>query len=235
MSRCTLDQYLVLFDATVISPFGITCTWPSRSRSTVRRRFIDSTSPDMPAIVTTSPVLYWFSASMNIPAIRSRTRYWAPKPTAIPAIPNPPRTGPMGTDSSVSTMNNAETYIRLTATPTNTLDSVCDRFITSSRSAIEAWPSMIEDRALGITRFAIRVATQLKNTIIPIRRPSVANQLPVVAPAFFRKLMAGSMLLPSTLRMPRVAATPNTAATRKLVIHESAARTAIPTSAVASC
>ena len=68
-------------------------------------------------------------------------------------------------------MNSTETYIRLSAAPRNTLESVCDRFITSSWSAVEAWLSMIDDSALGMTRLAIRVATQPKKKIIAIRRP----------------------------------------------------------------
>jgi hypothetical protein len=40
---------------TVIALFGMMCTLPSTSRSTVVRRLTASTSPHIPAAVTTSP------------------------------------------------------------------------------------------------------------------------------------------------------------------------------------
>ena len=57
----------VRFEATVIWPLGTVWTTPSRSRSVVRRRLKSSTVPETSAIVTTSPLLYWFSSRISAP------------------------------------------------------------------------------------------------------------------------------------------------------------------------
>ena len=55
----------------------------------------------------TSPTPYWSSISMKMPDRKSRTRFWAPKPTATPTMPAPAISGPRLSPSSERAMRAA--------------------------------------------------------------------------------------------------------------------------------
>jgi hypothetical protein len=54
-----------------------------------------------------SPTPYWSSSSMNMPDRKSRTRFWAPKPSATPTMPAEARTGPSATPNSARIITTA--------------------------------------------------------------------------------------------------------------------------------
>ena len=54
-----------------------------------------------------SPTPYWSSSSMNMPDRKSRTRFCAPNPTAMPSTPAEASIGASATPNSASTITNA--------------------------------------------------------------------------------------------------------------------------------
>src|SRR5918997_1692154 len=75
-------------------------TVPLTSRRRVVRRVMASTVPVVSPASMMSPTPNWSSTSMKMPARKSLTRLWAPKPIATPAMPAPAMRGPRFTPSS---------------------------------------------------------------------------------------------------------------------------------------
>src|SRR5687768_11804019 len=132
MSRVRYAQRRARFEATMIWPFGTTCSVPSRSRSVVRRRLKSSTTPSTPTSRTTSPALYWFSSTMKMPASQSRTSVCAPKPRAIPTTPRPATAGPMSIPNRSSAMRTPMIAITAPATRTTSVPIVRTRRSSSA-------------------------------------------------------------------------------------------------------
>jgi hypothetical protein len=68
----------------------------------------------VPLTTATSPMRTWFSRIMKKPLMTSRTRFWAPKPTARPTTPALARMGATATPSSLSTISSAITQMTMT-------------------------------------------------------------------------------------------------------------------------
>ena len=76
------------------------CRLPLRSRRRIVRMVMPSTSPLLPPISITSPMLMVPSNMKNAPAMTSLTSDCAPKPTARPMTPAPASSGAMSTPTS---------------------------------------------------------------------------------------------------------------------------------------
>ncbi len=97
-------------------PLGMCQTLPSRSRMRVIRRLMPSTVPEAGPASMTSPTPYWSSMSMKMPDKKSRTRFWAPNPTATPTIPAPAKSGPNWNPSSPNAIRTATVQMTNAAT-----------------------------------------------------------------------------------------------------------------------
>ena len=178
-SRLTRAKLRVRLDEMRTSPFGIVCRIPSRSRSTVRRRFTDCTVPPIPAMLTTSPAAYWFSSRTNMPPRRSRTRVCAPKPIASPTTPAPAISGPSWKPASPSAIDAARRTTVTSTARTSTWERVAERFACSSSAIASSAASMSSARwrasasrtARGIVCRALQAANSTSRTSTPIREP----------------------------------------------------------------
>ena len=155
-------------------PFGNTCTAPSPSRRTIVRRLISSTLPVTPLMRARSPTRTWSSRMMKNPEMTSRTRFWAPKPTASPAMPAPVRIGTTSIVSSRRSISMATkltvTVTRLARTPPSVLARRCH-----SRSVCAVTADSLCCR-WTIARFAARITivapTTMTMMLMPWRRSS---------------------------------------------------------------
>ena len=115
-------------------PFGMCHTVPCTSRIRVVRNVMASTVPVAGPASMMSPTPNWSSTSMKMPARKSFTRLWAPKPMATPAMPAPAMSGPRFTPSSPRMMVTAIVQMTALAMPRNTVPSVRARAAERSES-----------------------------------------------------------------------------------------------------
>lgn len=120
----TLAYPLVKLLAVLISPLGMECTAPSKSLRTVRLKFISSTAQSMSATLTQSPILYWSSSGIKMPASMSLIKLWAPKPTAMPKIPSPASIAVTFTPNSGSMVKRAKIVMMIAPVLTKNEDRV---------------------------------------------------------------------------------------------------------------
>jgi hypothetical protein len=134
---------------------------------------------------TMSPTPYWSSTRMKIPARKSFTRLWAPKPMATPARPAPAMSGPRLMPSSPRIVMRARPQITNDATERSTAPSVAARAADRSDTApVESTESGRTAPTLVVRsrRFSRRLVF-CSPTMAPTKRPMARRTTQLVAAA----------------------------------------------------
>ncbi len=152
-------------------PLGKTCTTPERSRSTMVRKLICSTRPPVPLMMATSPTRTWFSRIMKKPEITSRTRFWAPKPMARPAIPALASSGAISTPTSRKTTSPTTSHSTISTAWRSRRTRVSARLTDSLGTSPSTFPRSISwvSRRRSATRTTF-ISTQKTTRISRMRR-----------------------------------------------------------------
>ena len=156
-----------------IPPFGTMLTDPSNCRIAVVRMLSASTVPETVATSvvrsTISPTSNCPSTKMNKPLIVSRTRVWAPNPSAIPAIPADAISGAMFTLTAASNRSTNTNHATMMIVP----DRIPTTVVTRRRRRPSASSSVFFERCWTAFRHRrdTTVTTRGMSRLIPSAHP----------------------------------------------------------------